>query len=117
MSCSRSRANAGARFEDTNLRDSEEVLYPIRSPIAGQIIHSDLAEGKFVEAFEHLFDIVNTEQTWVRLQLLEKDLFKVSVGNHVQLDLLNNSEKIESVVDRIDASLDAKTQTLGLGQP
>jgi multidrug efflux pump subunit AcrA (membrane-fusion protein) len=64
----------GVTFEGSELSDLGGWHYPIRSPISGQVIHSDLAEGKYVQAFEYLFEIVNTNQVWMRLQLLEKDL-------------------------------------------
>ncbi len=35
--------------------DHEPIRHLVRSPIAGKVIHSDLSEGKFVDAFEHLF--------------------------------------------------------------
>ncbi len=88
------------------------MLYPIRSPIAGLIMHSDLAEGKFVEAFEHLFEIVKPDQTWVRFQVLEKDSFKVSTGSRVKIHFPDAAVTIDSVIDRIDAGFDAKTKVV-----
>jgi cobalt-zinc-cadmium efflux system membrane fusion protein len=111
LEIARVRAHAlGIALGGPNPSESHNVRYPIRSPIAGQIIHSDLAEGKYVEAFEHLFEIVNTDQTWVRLQLLEKDVFKVAAGQRVELEFLGSSVAIAGEVDRIDASLDPQRQ-------
>ena len=89
---------------------SGSLNYPIRSPIAGQILHSDLAEGKYVEALEHLFEVVNTDEVWVRLQLLEKDIFKAKVGNRVKVEFPASSISVEGVIDRMDAGLDPQTQ-------
>ena len=100
----------GITLDSSSASESDDVRYAVRSPIDGQIIHSDIAEGKSVEAFEHLFEIVNTDQTWVRLQLLEKDFFKIDVGNRVKLEFLNSSVLIEGNIDRIDAGLDPQTQ-------
>jgi RND family efflux transporter MFP subunit len=97
-------------IEHSNDWESKEMLYPIRSPIAGLIVHSDLAEGKFVEAFEHLFEIVNTDQIWVRFQVLEKDSFKVNTGGRVAIHFPDAAVTIDSVIDRIDAGFDAKTK-------
>ncbi len=97
----------GINLEETNIDATSTLHYPIRSPIAGRILHSDLAEGKYVEAFEHLFDIVNADQVWVRLQLLEKDLFKVSPGDRVKVSFPNNSVSVEGTIEQIDASLDS----------
>jgi membrane fusion protein, heavy metal efflux system len=100
----------GVNLPDSDLAEQSLLLHPIRAPIEGQIIHIDLAEGKYVEAFEHLFELVNTEQVWVRLQLLEKDVSKVNVGYRVKATFPSSSISVEGVVDRIDASLDPTSQ-------
>lgn len=82
----------------------------MRSPIAGKVIHSDLSEGKFVDAFEHLFEIVNSDVTWVRLQILEKNLFNVSIGQKVSLEFSDGKLSIEGAIDRMDAGLEPKSQ-------
>ncbi len=98
----------GVSFDDATQFQSTSLFHPIRAPISGRVLHSDLAEGKFVEAFEHLFEIVNTDQVWVRLQLLEKDVYKTAIGNRVKLDFPGIS--VEGVIDQIDVGLDRKTQ-------
>ncbi len=100
----------GVSLDDSPINQTDGLYYPIRSPIAGQILHSDLAEGKYVEAFEHLFEIVNTDEVWVRLQLLEKDIFKTKVGNRVKIEFPSSSISVEGVIDRMDAGLDSQTQ-------
>lgn len=100
----------GINLEATGAKESSALLYPIRSPIAGKILHSDLAEGKFVEAFEHLFEIVNTDEVWVRLQILEKDALSVKVGNRVTVSFPSLAISVDGKIDRIDAALDVQTQ-------
>ncbi len=102
----------GVSLQSSQLDPSSELLFPLRSPIGGRILHSDLAEGKYVEAFEHLFEIVNTDEVWVRLQLLEKDIFNVKVGNRVSVHFPSSSLSVEGVIDRMDAVLDSKTQVI-----
>ncbi len=111
LEVARIRANAlGVSLDGSSMNPSDALCYPIRSPIAGQILHSDLAEGKYVEAFEHLFEIVNTDEVWVRLQLLEKDIFKIKVGNRVQVEFPGSSISVAGVIDQMDAGLDPQTQ-------
>ena len=111
MDVARIRAHTlGISLDESQSSASDSMYYPIRSPIAGQILHSDLAEGKYVEAFEHLFEIVNTDEVWVRLQILEKDIFKSKVGNRVMIEFPASSISVEGVIDRMDASLDPQTQ-------
>ena len=89
---------------------NQPIQHLIRSPISGKVIHSDLSEGKFVEAFEHLFEIVNNERTWVRLQVLEKDSFNIAIGQHVDIEFADAAVKVVGTIDRIDAGLEPKTQ-------
>ena len=98
---------------DANTLEQSELLpirHLVRSPIAGKVIHSDLSEGKFVDAFEHLFEIVNSDVTWVRLQILEKNLFNVSIGQKVSLEFSDGKLSIEGAIDRMDAGLEPKSQ-------
>lgn len=88
----------------------EPIRHLVRSPIAGKVIHSDLSEGKFVDAFEHLFEIVNSDVTWVRLQILEKNLFSVELGQKVELEFADGTVRLEGAIDRIDAGLEPTTQ-------
>lgn len=101
----------GVSIEDFPVESTNPLLHPIRAPIAGRILHSDLAEGKYVEAFEHLFEIVNTEEVWVRLQLLEKDSFNIRIGDRAVIEFLGNSQTMEGVIDRMDPILDPTTHT------
>ncbi len=111
LEVARIRANTlGVSLVGTADREANSVYYPIRSPITGQVHHSDLAEGKYVEAYEHLFEIVNTDEVWVRLQLLEKDFSKTKVGNRVKIDFSSASISVEGVIARLDAGLDPKSQ-------
>jgi RND family efflux transporter MFP subunit len=102
-------ATLGVSMDGKSPEPSGELTYAIRSPIAGQILHSDLAEGKYIEAFEHIFEIVNTEEVWVRLQLLEKDIFKTKVGNRVKIEFPSKSISVDGVIDQLDAGLDPQT--------
>ncbi len=107
------RIRAGTLGVDTASLDQinqKPLHHLIRSPIAGKVVHSDLSEGKFVEAFEHLFEIVNNDATWVKLQLLEKDLFDVAIGQKVFLTFADGAVEFTGTIDRVDAGLESKTQ-------
>jgi RND family efflux transporter MFP subunit len=60
---------------------------PVRSPIAGTIVHADLVVGKVVEPAEHLFEVVDSATVQVRVGVLEKDLPRVAVGQDVEVSL------------------------------
>ncbi len=90
--------------------DGSELSHLIRSPISGRVVHSDLTEGKFVESFEHLFEIVNLEEAWVKIQVLEKDIQYLAEGQAVELTLLDQAKPIITKIDKIDVALDPRGQ-------
>ncbi len=53
---------------------------------------------------------MNSDVTWVRLQILEKNLFNVSIGQKVTLEFADGTLKIEGSIDRVDAGLETKSQ-------
>ncbi len=59
-------------------------------------VHSDLTEGKFVEAFEHLFEIVNLTKSGSKSKFSRKTLSKSQVDKPVKLTLLDHGSAIET---------------------
>lgn len=62
-------------------------LLPVRSPVVGTVVHSDLTVGRVVEPLEHLFEVIDLSTVWVRVGVLEQDLSKVAAGQAVELRL------------------------------
>ena len=63
------------------------LTLPIRAPIGGTVIHADLSVGKVIDPKEHLFEIVDLSRVWARVDVLERDLARVSVGQKAELIL------------------------------
>jgi cobalt-zinc-cadmium efflux system membrane fusion protein len=77
----------GVAERDLEAPLSEEVAalrLPLRAPIAGVVVHADVAVGKFVESSEHLFEIVDTGRVWLKIGVLEQDLRRVQEGQKVR---------------------------------
>jgi len=75
---------------DTNANQGKQEqlpTLPIRSPVRGVVIHADLTVGRVIEPAEHLFEIIDLRTIWARIDVLEKDLHKVDVGQPVELSL------------------------------
>lgn len=68
------------------------LLLPVRSPIAGTLIHADVRLGQVVEAGEHLFEAVDLSEVWAQVAVLEKDLPRVAVGQPLLLRLAAHGE-------------------------
>src|SRR6185369_3964454 len=58
---------------------------PIRAPIAGTVIERPVTLGQAVERATDAFKIADTSKVWVSLDLYEKDLARVFVGQEVEM--------------------------------
>ncbi len=85
-------------------------LLELRSPISGVVTHADLSIGKVVDPKEHLFEILDLRSVWLKIQVLEKDLAGVAIGQSVELRLTADaSEVFNGKVDVVDSFLDPDT--------
>ncbi len=62
------------------------LLLPLSSPIGGTVSHSDLAIGKVIVANEHLFEVNDLSELWVKIGVLERDVAQVKAGQPVELE-------------------------------
>ncbi|HZY90766.1 MAG TPA: efflux RND transporter periplasmic adaptor subunit, partial [Gemmataceae bacterium] len=59
---------------------------PVRSPVAGIVMHIEVGIGQVVEPAEHLLEVVDTSRVWVRARVLEKDLYRAEAGRPLSFD-------------------------------
>jgi RND family efflux transporter MFP subunit len=102
------------RFASALLEPRPKILatLPIPSPIAGTITRSQVQVGQVVDLSEHLFEIVDASSVWVKLEVLEKDLPRIAIGNRVEIRLAAYpapGDFFHSTVRVKGLSLDAKT--------
>jgi len=71
-------------IEDLETHDPGGRL-PIRAPIAGTVIQRQVTLGQAVERATDAFRIADTSRVWVSLDIYEKDLASVSVGQDVEI--------------------------------
>ena len=57
----------------------------LRSPLAGSVVRRDASTGQGVERLQTLYVISDLRQVWAWLDVYEKDLSQVGVGNRVLL--------------------------------
>lgn len=70
----------------------------LRSPISGFVTEVNVNIGQFVNTTDVMFKIVNLEHIHAELQVYEKDIHKIKIGQHVTFKLANeNSERTASV--------------------
>ncbi len=117
MALSLARARWGSLGLDDNVLDrllADPSLpvpdLPIRSVIAGTVVHADLSAGRVVEPGEHLFEVINLERVLVNIGTLEKDLPRIAVGHEVAIRLTALPNTIfRSHIKAIDLAIDQQT--------
>ena len=91
-------------------QQNHRQLLQLRSPIDGVVTHADLSIGKVVDPKEHLFEIIDLRSVWLKIQVLEKDLTTISVGQTIEFQMtIDSSLSYSSVVDVVDSFLDPNT--------
>ena len=85
---------------------------PLRAPLAGTVVQRNISLGQAVERATDAFRIVNLTHLWVLLDLYEKDLQRVYVGQSVRLRTeAYPNEDFFARVAHIDPTLDESTRT------
>ncbi len=63
------------------------LALPVTAPVSGTVARADLTTGKVVEPAEQLAEVIDLSTVWVRIEVLEKDLRRIAVGQSVELRL------------------------------
>jgi membrane fusion protein, heavy metal efflux system len=91
-------------------QENQRQLLQLRSPIEGIVTHADLSIGKVVDPKEHLFEIIDLRSVWLKIQVLEIDLNRVSVGQPIEFQATSDfAISYPGVVDVVDSYLDPTT--------
>lgn len=83
----------------------------ITSPIGGTVVHVDAMAGDSVQSNEHLCEVVDLSEVWAEIQVLERDVSRIAVGQRVDLVLsAYPEERIETVIHATGLMLDPQTK-------
>ena len=90
-------------------------LIPIVSPISGYVGKISITKGAFAETGITLFEVVDNSQMHLDLNVFEKDLGKISVGQEVDFVLTNQSNKsIRGKIFGINKSFSNESKTVAV---
>lgn len=86
-------------------------LLEIVSPIGGTVMHVDAMNGDAVQGNEHLFEIVDLDEVLAEVQVLERDVQRIAVGQPMEVVLSAfPAEPIETSVQTLGLMLDPGTK-------
>jgi cobalt-zinc-cadmium efflux system membrane fusion protein len=100
-------------YEDPETANELQRYYPIVSPISGNVVKRNVTVGQFIESSVDIFHIVNISTVYVDLNVFEKDLQYVSVGQKAALEVsVSPYEVYEGKITYIDKVFDDEKRTV-----
>lgn len=87
-------------------------VYPVRAPIAGRVTAREAVAGRVVDADRELFTVAELDPLWLFVQVFEKDLRGVRVGDEVTLTCEAHPEdRFHGRIDFVGQVLDPHSRT------
>lgn len=95
--------------------NSSSSLVPIVSPISGYVGKINISKGAFADTGITLFEVVDNSQMHLDLNVYEKDLGTISVGQEIDFVLTNQSNKsIKGKIFGINKSFSNESKTVAV---
>lgn len=93
--------------------ESTETLRPfeVKAPFAGTIVDYDITPGQTVDAGVPLFSVADLDTVWADLQIYQRDLFKVKIGQNVLIEGGHADRSYRGVVAYVAPTVDEHTRT------
>jgi cobalt-zinc-cadmium efflux system membrane fusion protein len=116
LAVERARAKAAKnKLQALNMSTNGSSLVPIVSPISGYVGKISIAKGAFAETGITLFEVVDNSQMHLDLNVYEKDLGSISVGQTIDFILTNQGNKsIKGKIFGINKSFSNESKTVAV---
>lgn len=116
LAVERARAQAAKnKLRALNMNTSGSSLVPIVSPISGYVGKISIAKGAFAETGTTLFEVVDNSQMHLDLNVYEKDLGSISVGQTIDFILTNQGNKsVKGKIFSINKSFSNENKTVAV---
>ena len=103
----------GISDPDTLVQSPPSFEVPVKSPINGEVVEQNVAAGQLVQpGVTQCFTISDTSTVWVLVNVYQKDLPYVKVGDPVTIQTDAYQQLFHGRIAYIAASLDPNTRTL-----
>jgi cobalt-zinc-cadmium efflux system membrane fusion protein len=86
---------------------------PVKAPIGGEVVEQDVAAGQLIQpGATQCFIISDTGTVWVLVNVYQKDVPYIHVGDTVTIQTDSYSQEFRGRISYVAASLDPSTRTL-----
>ncbi|PWA08829.1 efflux RND transporter periplasmic adaptor subunit [Flavobacterium laiguense] len=116
LAVEKARAQAAKnKLQALNMTTNGSSLVPIVSPISGYVGKISIAKGAFAETGTILFEVVDNSQMHLDLNVYEKDLGSISIGQTIDFILTNQGNKsIKGKIFGINKSFSNESKTVAV---
>ena len=98
-----------------NRRVKSEITlgaHAVVSPIAGTVVERNVAPGQFVEGQLVAFKVANLDHLWIELDVFERNLSRISVGDQAELRPLSGvAQPLMGRVAKVSSRIDQETHS------
>jgi len=103
----------GINDPDALVKAPPSYEVPVKAPISGLVVEQNIAAGQFIQpGTTQCFVISDVSTVWVLVNIYQKDLQYVHVGDQVTIQADAYSETFHGRIAYVAASLDPSTRTL-----
>jgi cobalt-zinc-cadmium efflux system membrane fusion protein len=103
----------GITDPDALVQSPPSYEVPVKAPINGEVVEQDVAAGQLIQpGATQCFMISDTGTVWVLVNVYQKDLPYVRVGDSVTIQTDTYSQVFQGRIAYVAASLDPSTRTL-----
>lgn len=116
LAVEKARAQAAKnKLKALNMSTNGSSLVPIVSPISGYVGKISIAKGAFAETGVTLFEVIDNSQMHLDLNVYEKDMGSISVGQTIDFILTNQGNKsIKGKIFGINKSFSNESKTVAV---
>ena len=90
------------KLDEKNIRDHIEIY----APSSGYITRINVNPGKYTHTEDLLFEIIDTRNNHIELNIYQQDILKVKAGQSVSFSLPGNNAKYHGKIKLVSKSLD-----------
>ena len=76
---------SAAQISAIRAGDSRSAIFEVRSPVEGRVVEKHLTRGEIVDPKDALFTIADLRRIWIWIDVYERDLARVRVGDSAEI--------------------------------